>query len=133
MSINSIDLHIIGRDHFENVRALGRFKAKKVLEKLFKETDDDHWTNPLEQVASTVSAFYAKWLNKIFVPAGILDGIFFDPGRPQYMNYGAIGSIIGHEMIHGFDQNGKYYDKSGNKFRFYHSLVLFHRLRFLIR
>ena len=112
--MNFIDLQIIGKDHFENVRALGKFKAKKALEKLFKETDDDHWTNPLEQVASTVSAFYAKWLNKVFVPAGILDGIFFDPERPQYMNYGAVGSIIGHEMIHGFDQKGKYYDKSGN-------------------
>ena len=114
ITFNFVDLEIIGKDHFENVRALGKFKAKKTLEKLYKHTDDDHWTNPLEQVVSTVSAFYARWLNKVFIPAGILDGIFYDPDRPQYMNYGSIGAIVGHEMTHGFDHNGKYYDKFGN-------------------
>ena len=87
--------------------------TKKSLEKLYKKTDDDHWTNPLEQVVSVVSALYARWLNKVFIPAGILDGIFYDPERPQYMNYGAIGAIIGHEMIHGFDSKGKNYDHLG--------------------
>ena len=114
ITFNFVDLEIIGQDHFENVRALGKFKAKKTLEKLYKHTDDDHWTNPLEQVVSTVSAFYARWLNKVFIPAGILDGIFYDPDRPQYMNYGSIGAIVGHEMTHGFDHKGKYYDKFGN-------------------
>ena len=98
-----LDLQISGKNHFENLKAIGKFMTKKSLEKLYKKTDDDHWTNPLEQVVSVVSALYARWLNKVFIPAGILDGIFYDPERPQYMNYGAIGAIIGHEMIHGFD------------------------------
>ena len=77
------------------------------------ETDLDHWTNPLEQHISTVGAFYANWMNKVFIPAGILDDIFYDFENPKYLNYGAIGSIIGHEMSHGFDRDGRYFDKTG--------------------
>ena len=110
---NYEDLNIVGKNHFENIRAIGKFMVKKSFEKLYKKTDDDHWTNQLEQVVSVVNALYARWLNKVFIPAGILDGIFYDIDRPQYMNYGAIGAVIGHEMIHGFDRKGKHYDKSG--------------------
>ena len=97
--------------------------VKKNFERLHKKADVDHWTNELEQVVSVVNAFYARWLNKVFIPAGILDGIFYDSGRPQYMNYGAIGSIIGHEMVHGFDSIGKYYDKSGKTHNCFHIIM----------
>ena len=51
---------------------------------------------------------------QIKFPAGILQGIFFDKGRPNYLNYGAIGYIIGHEITHGFDDRGRQFDKDGN-------------------
>ena len=119
----TVDLNIVGKNHFENIRAIGKFMVKKSLAKLYKKTDDDHWTNQIEQVVSVVNALYARWLNKVFIPAGILDGIFYGIDRPQYMNYGAIGAVIGHEMIHGFDTKGKHYDKAGQSY--YQILLMF--------
>ena len=71
------------------------------------------WTNEDQQVVSVVNAFYQPWLNQFIIPAGILQGTYYDYQRPNYMNFGAIGSIVGHEITHGFDTNGKYYDERG--------------------
>ncbi|KAF5303211.1 hypothetical protein FQA39_LY10124 [Lamprigera yunnana] len=60
-----------------------------------------------------VNAFYNPVENSIMVPAGILQGIYFNKDRPRYMNYAAIGSVIGHELTHGFDDTGKQFDKNG--------------------
>ena len=65
---------------------------------------------------STVGSFYARWLNKVFIPAGILESPLYDINRPNYLNYGGIGTIIGHEMSHAFDKNGIHYDKRGNSY-----------------
>uniref|UniRef100_A0A1Y1M379 Peptidase M13 N-terminal domain-containing protein n=1 Tax=Photinus pyralis TaxID=7054 RepID=A0A1Y1M379_PHOPY len=60
-----------------------------------------------------VNAFYNPLENSIMVPAGILQGTYFHKDRPRYMNFAAIGSVIGHEITHGFDDTGKQFDKNG--------------------
>jgi membrane metallo-endopeptidase-like protein 1 len=52
--------------------------------------------------------------NSVKFPSGILQGVFFDKSRPKYLNYGAIGYIIGHEIVHGFDDKGRQFDRNGN-------------------
>ena len=64
--------------------------------------------------AAVVNAFYSASHNAVVMPAGILDGIFFQADLPAYLNYGAIGSIIGHELTHGFDDKGSQRDGKGN-------------------
>ncbi|KAJ8983666.1 hypothetical protein NQ317_003453 [Molorchus minor] len=63
---------------------------------------------------AVVNAFYSSIENSIQFPAGILQGVFFNADRPRYMNYGAIGFVIGHEITHGFDDQGRQFDKNGN-------------------
>lgn len=60
-----------------------------------------------------VNAFYSPPANQICFPAGILQAPFFDAKVPKYLNYGGIGAVIGHEITHGFDDQGKQYDKDG--------------------
>ncbi|KAK4879425.1 hypothetical protein RN001_007571 [Aquatica leii] len=62
----------------------------------------------------TVNAFYSTSENSINFPAGILQGVFYSKDRPNYMNYGVMGFIIGHEITHGFDNRGRLIDKDGN-------------------
>ena len=63
---------------------------------------------------AVVNAFYSSIENSIQFPAGILQGNFFGSDRPAYMNYGGIGWVIGHEITHGFDDQGRQYDSVGN-------------------
>ena len=62
----------------------------------------------------TVNAYYNPLMNEIVFPAGILQPPFFDPEADDAVNYGAIGMVIGHEMTHGFDDQGRKYDAQGN-------------------
>ena len=64
--------------------------------------------------AAITNAFYKVAENSIILPAGILNGVFFDKDRPLYMNYGGIGTVVGHEITHGFDDQGSQNDGEGN-------------------
>ena len=86
----------------------------KLREKVNK-TDWVRHGNP-----AVVNAFYSPLENSIQFPAGILQGVFFNSKLPKYMNYGAIGWVIGHEITHGFDDQGRQFDKEGNLVNWWH-------------
>ena len=89
---------------------VNEYLTAKEWDELFKPIDPEKWyTNP-----QTVNAYYAPNLNSITFPAGILQAPFFDPSADDALNYGAIGAIIGHEIGHGFDDQGSKFDGDGN-------------------
>ena len=83
---------------------------KHIREKAGKPVDRDEWF----MTPQTVNAYYNPTTNEICFPAGILQRPFFDPKADKAFNYGAIGVVIGHEMTHGFDDQGRQYDADGN-------------------
>ncbi|KAM7312471.1 neprilysin-2-like [Ixodes scapularis] len=98
--------------YFENVMRLRKWYTDYEYGHLRKPHIKGKWEN-LAQVA-VVNAYYNSQENCIMFPAGILQGVFFSKDRPNYLNYGAIGSVIGHEITHGFDDQGRQFDKDGN-------------------
>jgi putative endopeptidase len=92
-----------------NVQAARAFEFNRQLNKIGKPIDRDEWW----MTPQTVDAYYSPGLNEIVFPAGILQDPFFDPGRDDAANYGAIGAVIGHEIGHGFDDQGSKYDGDG--------------------
>ncbi|KAJ9597235.1 hypothetical protein L9F63_011909, partial [Diploptera punctata] len=94
---------------FETYLRLSEESVKTSLEDLRKAPDHDRWISP----ATTVNAFYSPILNSVTFPAGILQPPFYGLGL-ESLNYGAIGAIMGHELTHGFDDQGRRYDKDGN-------------------
>jgi putative endopeptidase len=103
-------LHIRRQPYVLNVIAVREYFQRSELAKIGKPVDKGVW-NMLPQ---TVNADYEPTLNNINFPAGILQPPFFDPGASTAANYGNIGQIIGHEMTHGFDDQGALYDGDGN-------------------
>ena len=103
-------LQIDPNDLYGNVERAERFNAEYELEDLDKPVNHKKWgMNPQE-----VNAYNGGGENKIVFPAGILQPPFFDPNADDAVNYGAIGAVIGHEISHGFDDQGRKYDSSGN-------------------
>jgi putative endopeptidase len=97
-------------DYFGNTqRAVEAMHARRIG-KIGKPTEKSEWN----MTTPTVNAFYYPPSNSINFPAGILQPPFFDPKRDPAVNYGAIGMVIGHEMTHGFDDQGRKYDADGN-------------------
>ncbi|MDR0962109.1 MAG: M13 family metallopeptidase [Mediterranea sp.] len=83
---------------------------REMVDKVGKPVDKDEWL----MTPQTVNAYYNPTTNEICFPAGILQYPFFDMNADDAFNYGAIGVVIGHEMTHGFDDQGRQYDKDGN-------------------
>ena len=96
--------------YFENLLAASAWYVQDNLSKLGKPTDPTEWG----MTPQTVNAYYNPTTNEICFPAGILQPPFFNPDADDAVNYGAIGVVIGHEMTHGFDDQGSLFDKDGN-------------------
>jgi putative endopeptidase len=96
--------------YYANVQRASRFENEYQLSKIGKPVDPTVWL----MTPQTVNAYYNPTTNEICFPAGILQPPFFDMNADDAVNYGAIGVVIGHEITHGFDDQGRKYDKTGN-------------------
>ena len=96
--------------YMENVRRSAQFQVKRNLEDIGQPVDPDRWF----MTPPTVNAYYSPLLNEIVFPAGILQPPFFNDEADDAINYGAIGAVIGHEITHGFDDQGSRFDAEGN-------------------
>lgn len=96
--------------YFENVVSAARNEHNFQVGQVGKPVDKTLW----QMTPPTINAYYNPTINEIVFPAGILQYPFFDPNADDAINYGGIGMVIGHEMTHGFDDQGSQYDKEGN-------------------
>ena len=96
--------------YYANIQRAAKFEQDYSLSFLGKPVDKDKWF----MTPQTVNAYYNPATNEICFPAGILQYPFFDMNADDALNYGAIGVVIGHEMTHGFDDQGSQFDKDGN-------------------
>ena len=103
-------LEIKDDSYFANVLRSNVFDMQYMLSKIDKPTDIKEWL----MTPQTVNAYYNPTTNEICFPAGILQPPFFDVNADDAANYGAIGVVIGHELTHGFDDQGRQYDRDGN-------------------
>jgi endothelin-converting enzyme/putative endopeptidase len=101
---------IVRDDLYGNTRRAAQAAYERRLTRIGKPTDKSEWN----MTTPTVNAFYSPDFNSINFPAGILQPPFFDPQRDVAANFGAIGAVIGHEMTHGFDDQGRKFDADGN-------------------
>ncbi|MEO5603181.1 MAG: M13 family metallopeptidase [Cyclobacteriaceae bacterium] len=96
--------------YFQNVVNANQFESKRQLSKLGKPVDRDEW----QMTPQTINAYYNPLFNEIVFPAAILQPPFYDYRADEAVNYGGIGSVIGHEISHGFDDQGAQFDAQGN-------------------
>jgi len=104
------DVEISKDTYYANLQSAKKHAYKEMMDKLGKPVDKTEWM----MTAPTVNAYYNPSFNEIVFPAGILQFPFFDFAADDAINYGAIGAVIGHEMTHGFDDQGRQYDAQGN-------------------
>jgi len=109
-------LQISRNDLWGNVMRANEFEYRRNLDKLGKPVDRNEW----QMTPQTVNAYYNPPMNEIVFPAAILQPPFFDARADDAVNYGGIGGVIGHEISHGFDDNGSQYDADGNLRDWFH-------------
>lgn len=107
--LDTYDDVIVSRSFQLNVKSASEHRWKKKIEKLGKPIDKTEWF----MLPQEVNAYYSPSRNEMVFPSGILQQPFFSDAYPDAMNYGSIGAVIGHEMSHGFDDQGRKYDKTG--------------------
>ncbi|XP_044763653.1 endothelin-converting enzyme homolog isoform X2 [Coccinella septempunctata] len=113
--INQLDkkyesLNIRPNAYFENTISINYYNLVKNLEKIDEPVNKTAWS----MSPSTVNAYYTPTKNQMVLPAGILQNPFYNPNHPASLNYGGIGVVMGHELTHGFDDQGREFDKEGN-------------------
>jgi putative endopeptidase len=96
--------------YVSNAMRAANFEVNRELKKIGKPVDRNEWG----MTPPTVNAYYNPMMNEIVFPAGILQPPFFDPKADDAVNYGGMGAVIGHEMTHGFDDQGRQFDEVGN-------------------
>lgn len=101
---------------------VNQFTLVKNLEKIFVPANKSEW----EMGPPAVNAYYQPTKNQIVFPAGILQAPFYDVDHPQSLNFGAMGVVMGHELTHAFDDQGREYDKEGNLHQWWHNKTLWH-------
>lgn len=109
--IDYAKLEVVRGDHVGNAWRAAEFEFRRQMDKLDEPVDRDEWG----MTPQTVNAYYNPNLNKIVFPAAILRPPFFDMAADDAVNYGGIGVVIGHEISHGFDDQGRKFDGAGNK------------------
>lgn len=103
-------LRIDPRDYAGNVRRSASFEVHRQTNRVGRRVDRNEWL----MTPPTVNAYFEETTNEIFFPAGILQPPFFDHTADDAVNYGGIGVVIGHEITHGYDDQGRKYDGEGN-------------------
>jgi putative endopeptidase len=103
-------LEVKADDALGNSQRANGFESDRQLDKIGKPVDHSEWG----MTPPTVNAYYDPSMNDINFPAGILQPSFYDPKQDDAVNYGHIGAVIGHELTHGFDDEGKKFDAKGN-------------------
>ena len=103
---------IIQDEHYENEIILSKFVRYLEIKQLRTKVDPKSWKE--FTYATVVNAFYYSQINAAVVTAGILQGVFWNSKMPNYLNYGAAGGVVGHEITHGFDDQGRQRDYNGN-------------------
>ena len=103
-------LEIVRGDAFGNNLRAAEFESRRQLAKIGKPVDREEWITS----TPTVNAYYNPSMNDINFPAGVLQPAFFDASQPDALNYGHIGLFMGHEITHGFDDQGRQFDGHGN-------------------
>jgi len=103
-------LQVTQGDLMGNFLRANEFESRRQIAKIGKPVDKKEW----QMTPPTVNAYYSGSMNEIVFPAGILQPPFFDKSMDENVNFGSIGAVIGHELTHGFDDQGRKFDPQGN-------------------
>ncbi len=107
---NYDDITVSSKNYFLNVQGIAKHNYREIVTKIGKPVDKTQWALPL----TVIGGVYRNTFNSIDIPAALFQYPYFDMNADDAINYGAIGAIIGHEITHGFDDNGRKYDANGN-------------------
>ncbi|XP_011301626.1 endothelin-converting enzyme 1 isoform X2 [Fopius arisanus] len=114
------DLQIRPNEYFLNNIRVSKYTLRKNLEKLDKPVNKTTWI----MTPPTVNAYYTPTKNQIVFPAGILQNPFYDMENPSSLNFGGIGVVMGHELTHAFDDQGREYDLHGNLHKWWNNATI---------